>query len=288
MQLDLEPVHPQIGMRVRGLDLRQPLDSATTAAILDAFARHQLLIFPDQELDEAGMLAFTRHFGEPEIFVDPTTRTGSVPQVIALTNLDASGKPFGPGPQMARLSLAENWHSDSSYRKVRALATFLHGVVIPAEGGDTQYASLHAAYDALPDDLKARIEPLAAIHNWEYQRTLAPGRGPMSEGERATAPPVAHRLVERHPVTGRKLLFLSSSAEYIEGLPYEEGRALLRELTAIATRPEAVYTHKWTRHELLAWDNRATLHRSAGFDYQSLVLRRKMNRVVVGGDAAMQ
>ncbi len=288
MKIDILPLHPAIGARIQGVDLRIPLEPAVLGKVLDTFNRRQLLYFPAQDLTEMQMLAFARQFGEPEIFVDPTALNGGVPQVMHLTNLDSGGNPMGPSPRMAWMSLAENWHSDSSFRRVPALATMLNGIIIPTSTGDTDFASLHIAYDALSDELKGKLEPLSAVHSWEYQRMLTPGREPISEEERTAAPPVTHRLVQKHPATGRKLLFLSSSACAIEGLPEAEGRELLARLTRLATRPEVVYTHKWRQHDLLMWDNRATLHRAAGFDYQSLVLRRKMHRIVIGGVAAVQ
>ena len=249
MTLDIQALHPVVAAEIRGLDLSRPLDDAIQAEVRSALDRHQVLVFHGQPLDQDRMLAFASRFGQPEVFVDASTAQGKVPTVLRLTNLDPqTNQPIGPGPDMARMSLAENWHSDSSYRAVPAYTTLLHGVEIPGESGDTQFTSMHAAYDALPD------EP--------------------------------HRLVQRHPDTGRKLLYISSSAHYIEGMPFEEGRALLQELKTIATRPEAIYTHKWQPGDLVMWDNRATLHRAGGFDYQSTTLRRLLHRIVIGGDAA--
>ena len=287
MTLDIQALHPVVAAEIRGLDLSRPLDDAIQAEVRSALDRHQVLVFHGQPLDQDRMLAFASRFGQPEVFVDASTAQGKVPTVLRLTNLDPqTNQPIGPGPDMARMSLAENWHSDSSYRAVPAYTTLLHGVEIPGQGGDTQFTSMHAAYDALPDALKQKIEPLSAIHSWAYQRTLSPGRKPMTDQERLTAPDVPHRLVQRHPDTGRKLLYISSSAHYIEGMPFEEGRALLQELKAIATQPEAIYTHKWQPGDLVMWDNRATLHRAGGFDYQSTTLRRLLHRIVIGGDAA--
>lgn len=284
MTVTIEPLHPCVGGRLHGLDLSRPLDDQAFSQVRDALHRHQVLVFPKQNLSQRDMLAFAQRFGKPELFPDPTERTGEVPEVLRLTNLGDDDQPMGPCLRMERMSLAENWHSDSSYRRVPSLATMLYGVEIPAEGGDTHFTSMHASYDALPEDLRKRIEPLSAVHSWEYQRMLTPGRQPMTEAERASTPPVAHRLVQRHPETGRKLLFTSASALRIDGMADAEGRELLDELTRISTRPEAVYTHRWKLRDLVMWDNRATLHRAAGFDYQSRTLRRLLNRVVVGGD----
>jgi alpha-ketoglutarate-dependent 2,4-dichlorophenoxyacetate dioxygenase len=286
MSIEIEPLHPLVGARLHGLDLSRPLGDEQFAAVREALHRHQMLTFPNQQLSQRQMLTFAERFGKPEVFPDPTEAIGEVPHVLRLGNLDESGNPYGPCLRMERMSLAENWHTDSSYRRVPALATFLHGVVLPETGTHTHFTSLHAAYDALPDALRRQIEPLSAIHNWEYQRTLSPGRAPMTVAERAGTPPVAHRLVQTHAESGRKLLYISSSAQRVEGLPYAEGRALLAELLRIAILPSAVYSHPWSPLDLVMWDNRATLHRAGQFDYQSLTLRRLMHRVVIGGNPA--
>ncbi|MGE4239135.1 MAG: TauD/TfdA dioxygenase family protein [Ramlibacter sp.] len=286
MDLDVRRLHPVVGAEIGGIDLSQPLDDVRFLAIRQALSDHQVLVFRDQPLDQDQLLAFGTRFGQPEVFPDVNSTQGKVPQVLRLTNLNAEGLPTGPGPEMARKSLAENWHSDSSYRAVPSYVTMLHGIEIPPIGGDTDFTSMHASYEALPAELRERVAPLSAVHNWEYQRDLSGKRAPMTEQERAGYPPVRHRLVQRHPDTGRKLLFISSSAEYIDGMPREEGRALLAQLTKIVTEPALVYTHKWRKGDVVMWDNRATLHRSAGFDYQSLTLRRLLHRVVIGGDKA--
>ena len=253
LQISIKPIHSVVGAEVRGVDLSQPLSADGFAQIRQALDKHQMLLLRDQNLDQESLLAFARHFGEPEIFPDPNTTTGKVPQVLRLTNLNADNQPTGPGPHMARLSLAENWHSDSSYRAVPSYITFLHAIEIPTQGGDTHFTSMHASYDALPPELRERVEPLSAIHSWEYQRALTPGRPPMTDAERASTPPIAHRLVQRHPSTGRKLLFLSASARNVDGLPEPDSRNLLNELLSVATAPERVYTHKWRLKDLVMW-----------------------------------
>lgn len=286
MSLAVEKLHPFVAARLSGLDLSRPLSEAAFARILDALNDHQVLVFSGQALTQRQLLAFGQRFGEAEIFPDPTERIGEVPQVLRLTNLNDDNEPTGPSPRMQRMSLAENWHTDSSYRRVPSFITILHGIEIPPVGGQTHFTSMHAAYDALPADLRRRIEPLSAVHSWEYQRMLTPGRQPMTEQERASTPPIRHRLVQTHPATGRKLLYISSSAQRIEGLLDSESRALLDELARLSTRPEAIYTHDWRPNDVVIWDNRATLHRAGTFDYQSLILRRLLHRVVIAGDPA--
>jgi alpha-ketoglutarate-dependent taurine dioxygenase len=294
MPVAVKPVHPFIGAEIEGLDISKAPSAEALRTIKDALHEHHVLVFRDQDLTKDGFLQFTRLFGEPEVFrlrgygSVPTgaNQLQEVPLVQRLTNLSDAGVPLGPCPQMDRMSIAENWHSDSSWRAVPSYVTVLHGVEVPSVGGDTHFTSLSAAYDALPAALQKTIEPLSVIHNWEYQRTLAPGIEPITEDERQSTPAVVHPLVKQHPVTGRKHLFISASAESIVGLPKTEGRALLDELTRVATRSEAIYTHKWRLRDLVMWDNRATLHRAGGFDYRSTTLRRLLHRVVIGGDPA--
>jgi alpha-ketoglutarate-dependent 2,4-dichlorophenoxyacetate dioxygenase len=294
MSIKVTPVHPNIGAEVQGLDLRVAPAGAAFQSVEEALNRYQVLVFRNQDLSKDEFLQFARIFGQPESFrlrgygnvPANGKKVDDVPAVQRLTNLNDAGVPMGPCPQMDRMSIAENWHSDSSYRAVPSYVTLLHGVETPTEGGDTHFTSQYAAYEALPPSLQKSIEPFEVIHNWEYQRTLSPGMEPITEDERKSTPPVMHRLVQRHPATGRKHLFISASAEFIDGLPRAEGRALLDELTRICTRPEAIYTHKWQVRDVVMWDNRATLHRAGGFDYRSPTLRRLLHRVVIAGNPA--
>ena len=242
--------------------------------------------FAIRTITDSQYLAFARRFGPLELFVDASMRGAEFPEIGRLTNLDENGRPFGPCPKMETMSLAENWHTDSSYRQIPSMATLLYGMVVPSVGGDTQFASMYAAYEALSPALRERIENLTAEHSWEYQRALVTGWKPLSAEEKASAPPATHKLVRRHPETGRKSLYISSSAETIRGMDRAASRALLDELTQIATREEAVYTHKWRPGDVMIWDNRCTFHRSAGFDYQSTVHRRMLGRIIVGGQQA--
>lgn len=294
MSLSIRALHPLVGAQIEGIDLAQPISAQDFATLQQALYQYQVLVFRDQPLEKESFLAFAKRFGTPEVFrlrgyggvPDANKQAAELPLVQRLTNLGADGQPMGPCPQMDRMSIAENWHSDSSYRAVPSFVTLLHAVEVPPVGGDTYFTSLHAAYDAVPDDSKQKLEPLETVHSWEYQRTLAPGQEPITDDERKATPAVIHKLVQVHPQTGRKLLFLSASAERIVGMPYAEGRALLDRLTAISTRPEAVYTHKWQVRDLVLWDNRATLHRAGDFDYRSRTLRRLLHRVVIAGDPA--
>lgn len=293
MTLDICPLHTVVGARIEGIDLSEPVSQQDFDIIEQTLHKSQVLVFPDQPLTVDTFLNFAKLFGEPEIYKlrgyggvpdGKTKLTEPPPLVQRLTNLNSDGVPMGPCPQMDRMAIAENWHSDSSYRAVPSYLTLLHGVEVPPVGGDTHFTSLHAAYDSLSDEMRERIENFNVLHSWEYQRTLAPGVEPITDDERRSVPPVIHKLVQRHPQTGRKLLFLSSGAESIVELPYAEGRDLLAQLLEMSTRPTAVYTHKWKARDVVMWDNRATLHRAGDFDYRSRTLRRLLHRIVIAGD----
>lgn len=286
----VEPLHHLVGARLGGYDLSEPMDPTNLKIIREYLAQYQVLVFPEQSLDRKMFYRFAMAFGASEVFkhpgfvIPPDPDEGGIVQ--RLTNLDEQGVPLGDCAQTRRMGITENWHTDSSYRTVPAFLTLLYGVEIPTEGGDTHFASMHAAYDALPPDLREKVEPLGAVHSWEFQRKLVPDAAPITEEERQLNPPVIHPLVQHHRETSRKLLYTSSSAERIVGLPYDEGRAILDEIMRISTRPEAIYAHKWSVGDVVIWDNRATFHRVGAFDYQSLTLRRLLHRMVVAGDPA--
>jgi len=264
--LDVRPVHPLVGAEVRGLDLTRPLDDATFAAVAEAFARHSVLVFPGQPVNDNQQIAFSRRFGELEI-----TKVGSVgagTPLAYISNLDAEGRRVPLGHKQV-LSLKANalWHTDSSFKKTPAMASALSGRVVPAEGGDTQFLSTRAVWKALPEEMKRKLDGLVAWHSYfNSRRQIDPGM--MDAAEHAAVPPVRQQLVRLHAESGEKALFIASHASHIDGWPEEEGRALLAELMEFATQDRFVYTHRWRRHDLVLWDNRCTMHRGRPFDYE--------------------
>ena len=276
--LDLAPISPVMGAEVHGVDLARPLDDATFAAIRDAFGRHMLLRFPAQMLDEAALVAFSRRFGELQIHVLDEYRHPRFPEIYVLSNVDrATGRTTGRHPDLGTLV----WHSDLSFQRRPALATILYGIEVPKTGGETLFADLCAAYDALSDVMKRRIEGLRAVHDLDYSRQRA-GAPPMTATQRAEAPPVDHPLVRTHPETGRKGLYISHHISRIEGLPEAESRALLAELMAHATGNRFVYANRWQSGDVVMWDNRCTMHRAT--EYDAAEERRVIHRTVVKGD----
>ena len=277
--IEVRPRSPVMGAEVRGADLSQPLDEQTFCEILDAFHRHMLLVFPDQHLDEGQQVAFSRRFGELQIHVLEQYRHRRHPEIYVLSNVDAAtGRTTGTHPDKGTLV----WHSDLSFVPRPALATALYGIEVPAAGGDTLYADMCAAYDALDEETKKRLAKMKAVHDINVSRVRA-GEAPMSERQRAEAPPVEHPAVRIHPATGRKVLYVSRHASHIAGMPHAESDALLERLQAHATSERFVYRHRWRARDLVIWDNRCTMHCATPYDPGAE--RRVMHRTVVKGDA---
>ncbi|MBL8663622.1 MAG: TauD/TfdA family dioxygenase [Candidatus Odyssella sp.] len=278
LALDLSPISPVMGAEVQGVDLAAPMDAPAFAAIRAAFNRHGLLRFPAQTLDEAALVAFSRRFGELQIHVLDEYRHPRFPEIYVLSNVDrATGETTGRHPDLGTLV----WHSDLSFQRRPALATILYGIAVPKAGGETLFADLAAAYDALDGALKRRIAGLRAIHDLDHSRQRA-GAPPMTAAQRAEAPPVDHPLVRTHPETGRKGLYISHHIARIEGLPEAESRALLGELMAHATGERFVYANRWRSGDVVMWDNRLTMHRAT--EYDAARERRVIHRTVVKGD----
>ena len=247
-------------------------------AILDAFIEHHVLVFRDQDLTKDQQHAFTANFGELEQHVGRLPDGSRYPIVHTVTNLDpVSGKPT-PTPSTHGNYF---WHTDKSYHAVPSLTTLLHAVEVPPEGGDTLFANMHMAYDALPEDEKRALEGLKAVHSWEASRRNT-GNKPATEEQKRERPPVVHPVVRTHPVTGRKSLYLGMHIGHIEGMPEAEGKAMLDDLLERATVPAHVYRHQWKKGDLVMWDNRCLLHR-ADRNYDMSVHPRVLHRTVVIG-----
>jgi len=277
-ELDAIPISPVMGAEIRGVDLGAPLDDAGFAAIRAAFNRHMLLRFPGQRLDEAQQIAFSRRFGDLQVHVLDQYRHPRFPEIYVLSNVnEATGRTTGTHPDRGTLV----WHSDLSFQARPALATILYGIAVPKEGGETLFADMCAAYDALPAAMRARLAGLRAVHDLDYSRTRA-GEPAMTPAQRAAAPPVEHPLVRVHPETGRKGLYFSHHVSQIAGMAVDEGRALLAELMAHATGERFVYRNTWQTGDVVMWDNRCTMHRAT--EYDAAAERRVIHRTVVKGD----
>lgn len=270
----VEPLSPVLGEAITALDLREPLNDQTKRAIYDRFVRHHVLCFRDQQLDPEQQIAFTAQFGTLERHM--ARNRGPVnPLVNIVSNLGPDGKPSGKVG-------STGWHSDKSFRPEPSLATILHAQIMPPEGGETCFANLIAAYDALPEAERAALDGVRIVHSWELSRARL-GLQATPE-EIADAPPLTHPLVRTIPETGRKALFMGEHASHVEGRPMAEGRALLDRLTAHAVEERFVYRHKWRAGDMLMWDNRCLLHR-ANPNFDAARFPRVLHRTCLRGTA---
>ena len=283
--LTITPVHPVLGARVEGVDLTAPLDDATFGTIRGAFQEYSVLVFPGQQLTDEQQMAFTTRFGPLETTIKSIGQERRLHEnMVDLSNVDpsAEGRLMGWNDRrMLYQSGNQLWHTDSSFKPVPAMASLLSGREVPPVGGETEYVSLRHAYATLPAELQRRLEGRVVVHSILYSRsTIAPGLfDPEHEQE---LPPVRQALVRANPVTGRKAIYIGSHAWYIEGMDGAESRRLLDDLLAHTTRPECVYQHRWTRWDLVMWDNRAVLHRGRPWDAERY--RRVMRRTTLAGE----
>jgi taurine dioxygenase len=273
----VRPLTPKLGAEVSGVTLADGVSPETFGAIYEAFLRYQVLLFPPQDLPPAQQVAFGRQFGEVQIHVMSQYHADGFPELYRLSNLDANGNPNGKHPDRGTLA----WHTDGSWQRVTGQATIIYGEIVPETGGETHFCDMYGAYERLDDAWKARIAGLRAVHNLDFSRTRRHGEDPMTEEQKRSKPPVDHPIVRTHPETGRKCIYLGDHAEYIVGMPYDEGRALIEELNARAVHPDLTYEHHWQPGQLLAWDNRCVMHRATAYD--SATQRRVVRRCTVLG-----
>lgn len=268
---------PLMGAEFLGFDAARPMSDGTRDAILDALNRYKLLVLRDQDLTPEAQATFTKRFGELEPHVNREFRGAGVPEVHPVNNLDETGRP-ARGRNIGNYC----WHTDKSYMPRPSLATLLYAVQLPPDGGDTDFADMEAAYDALPADRRQALKPLRLWHSWQRSREKS-GSRPATEQEKRDAPPVNHPLVRTHPGTGRKVLYLGNHSSHVDGWSAAKGEALIDELQTFATQDRFVYRHRWRPGDLVMWDNRCLLHRAVdNFDMDEHV--RILNRTVVRGD----
>jgi taurine dioxygenase len=277
--IDVRPLTPNLGAEIHGVDLTREVPPEVFRTVHDAFLRHQVLLFPPQEVPPAMQVAFARQFGEVQVHVMSMYHADGHPELYRLSNLDAEGRPNGKHPDKGTLY----WHTDGSWRRVTGHATIIYGEIVPAVGGETHFSDMYGAYERLSPAWKARIGGLRAVHNLNFSRTRRHGTDLMTEAQKREAPPVDQPIVRRHPETGRLCLYLGDHAESIVGMPYDEGRALIEELNALAIHPDLTYEHRWQPHQLLLWDNRCVMHKATPYD--PATERRVVRRCTVLGEA---
>jgi alpha-ketoglutarate-dependent 2,4-dichlorophenoxyacetate dioxygenase len=287
MPVAVKPIAGAFAAEIAGVDCGAPLAESDVRAIDAAMARYAVSIFRGQPLTDEQQLALTRHFGELERYETPghirkrhEDRLG--PGMADFSNMTRDGAIMSAEDRIWLFKLADRlWHSDSSFRPTPAKYSLLSARVIPSWGGETEFADMRAAYDALDARTKSEIEDLVCEHSLVYSRE-AIGFADMSAEEREHFRPVRHRLVRLDLRTGRKSLFLSAHAGAIVSWTIPEARMLLRDLTEHATQPQFVYRHCWRVGDLVMWDNGTTMHRARRFDRMEI---RDMRRTTLAGDA---
>jgi alpha-ketoglutarate-dependent 2,4-dichlorophenoxyacetate dioxygenase len=286
MPITITQLTPGFVGEVSGIDITQPLTTAQAAELEAGMDRYAVLIYHDQPFTDDQQKAFSANFGPLE-----DTSTGSVitpagrrldTLMADVSNLGVDHKPLARDDRRRLFNLGNQlWHSDSSYKAVPSKFSLLSGRIVVEAGGNTEFADMRAAYDALDDKTKAEVEDLVCEHSLIYSRGSL-GFTELTAEETKMFKPVLQRLVRTHPVTERKSLYLSSHAGTIIGRPMPEARALLRDLIEHAVQPRFTYSHKWRQHDLVMWDNRTTMHRVRRFDESQI---RDMRRTTVAGNA---
>jgi alpha-ketoglutarate-dependent 2,4-dichlorophenoxyacetate dioxygenase len=286
MTVAIKQIPPVFAGEVSGVDLTKPLTREEAVAVEEGMNQYGVLVFRDQNITDEQQIAFTKNFGDLEVKARPgNIRKASENRLGAgigdLSNLTKDGKIIEATDRQWFFKLGDRlWHSDSSYAVIPAKFSALSARAIPSWGGNTDFADMRAAYDALDERTKAEVEDLICEHSLIYSRA-AVGFTDLTSEEIASFKPVLQRLVRTHQATGRKSLFLSSHAGAIVGWTIPEARSYLRELTEHATQREFVYSHQWRQYDLVMWDNRATMHRAKRFDRNEI---RDMRRTTLGGD----
>lgn len=281
MPLDITPSDATLGAVVCGVALAS-IDDVVFAAIEAAWHDHAVLVFPDQHLSETEQIAFSRRFGALERSLTDNT-IGADPEIIVLSNIKEDGSLWEAESEWA-LFLKGNtyWHTDSSYKRVPAKGSMLAARVVPDTGGETSFADMRAAYDALDAEMQAYLADKRAQHSYAYSQGKVGGMSALSEADWDALPPVEHPVIRRHPATGRLNLYLGRHASHIVGEDVETSGALLERLCADACQPPRVFSHQWRDGDLVLWDNRCVLHRGQPYPADQA---RHMTRTTIAGDA---
>jgi alpha-ketoglutarate-dependent 2,4-dichlorophenoxyacetate dioxygenase len=283
MAIEVSALHPTLGAQVRGVDLTRLMPPELFAEVEAAFARYAVLVFPEQPVTDEQQLAFSQLFGPLE--VNPNYAGAKMrlrPDVADISNLDAEGRVLARDDHRNLFNLGNQlWHTDSSFKQVPAKCSLLSARELPSPGpmggGETEFADLRAAWDALPEARKRELDGLVVEHSIFRSRSQI-GFADFNDEIFKQLPPVPQVLVRHHRYSGRTSLYLASHASHIIGWPVEAGRALIEELVAFATQPQFVYRHHWALGDLVMWDNRCTMRRGRPYDDTQ---RRVMHRTTV-------
>lgn len=278
---DVHPFAGTVGAEIVGLDLSRPINAQDFARIHRAHLDHHVLVFRDQRITPEEQIAFSRRFGELQIHVLKQFLLEGHPEILIVSNVIENGQNIGLG------DAGKFWHSDLSYKALPSLGSMLHAQELPDEGGDTLFADMHKAWDAVPAALRMLVAGRNAAHSYtaRYAETRFEGnwRPALTAEQLAQVQEVVHPVVRTHPETGRQALFVSEGfTTRIVGLPEDESRDVLQQLYALSVQDHNVYRHQWQPHDLVFWDNRSLIHLAAGCPAH---LRRKLYRTTIQGDA---
>ena len=274
------PTGAALGADVTGVDLMKPLDVAAFKAIEAAWHQHLVLRFRGQQLDDPGLLAFARRFGDLDqapVHAVGDTDVDPYPEITVMSNIKVNGKPIG------NLGHYEaEWHTDMSYNEKTPIGSLLYALEVPAEGGDTGFSNMYAAFETLPPELKRAMLGKSCKHDSSRTSVGDLRKGFKDVTDPREAPGTVHPIVRTHPATRRNALFLGRRRNaYIVGLPLAESEDLLNRLWAHASKPEFAWYQRWKVGDLVMWDNRCAMHRRDAFDPES---RRLMHRTQIKGD----
>lgn len=279
MTLHLNPLHPVFVAEAVGVDCAKPLAPELKRDIVAAMDKYAVLVFKGQKLSQEQQLDFARNFGPLDVGFRKIRKGAphrlDYHELADISNVTVDGQvATRDHPKVINNFANQLWHSDSSFQDPPARYSMLHAVIIPARGGNTEFCDLRAAYDALPADMRARIEGLKAEHTHLHSRFMLGDTG-YTEEQKKAIPPAIWPLVMTHAGSGRKVLWVGAHIAQVLGLTLAEGRMLVMDLMEHATQREFVYAHQWTVGDMVMWDNRAVIHRGRHFDLSE---RREMRR----------
>jgi alpha-ketoglutarate-dependent 2,4-dichlorophenoxyacetate dioxygenase len=279
--IQVKKLHPLFVGEVSGVDLSKPVDDETLDAIVKASDEHGILVFRDQQLDDAQQMAFSERLGslaQTALVLRKDHKARLNPHLTDISNLDENHEILASDDRRYFYALANRfWHTDNAFREIAAKYSLLYAHEVPPEGGETEFADMRAAYDALPEKMKTFLDGKIAIHSLIYSRNII-GFTDYSKEELEGTPSVRHVMVRTHPGSLRKALYLAVYAHEIEGMPTPEARMLIHDLIEHATQRQFVYSHKWRVGDLVMWDNRCTMHRARPYDH---AYRRDLRRTTV-------
>ncbi|WP_349976026.1 TauD/TfdA family dioxygenase [Pseudomonas sp. WHRI 8519] len=278
---EIRPFSGAVGAEIIGLDLTKPVNAEDFSLIHRAHLDHHVLVLRDQRISPEQQIAFSRRFGQLQIHVLKQFLLTGHPEILIVSNIIENGQNIGLG------DAGKFWHSDLSYKALPSLGSMLHAQELPSEGGDTLFADMHKAWDAVPQALRKQVEGRSAAHSYtaRYAETKFAGnwRPTLSAEQLAQVQEVIHPVVRTHPENGRKALFVSEGfTTRIIGLPDDESRDVLQQLYALSVLEQNIYRHQWQPHDLVFWDNRSLIHLATGCPAH---LRRKLFRTTIQGDA---